>query len=299
MNLRYYFNKKINFIKNILDIFEWFEYLKLKRLKRLISIHTMKKYFINSDVFAFGTGGSVDNLKSIKVLESKNLLFVTTGPFQCFLKYGFLPNIWIVHNPDSVINAMKLIRNNKCLLDIDLSEMFILVPSNFSNSKDIEFSSNVFREFRKLINNKATFVLYKEIWRGYNPSDDCSKYLNEYPLKPLMGSTVESQFLPFLSFLGCKSIYFSGIDHLDTGHFWDRSDYYGKSIDKKLNFEDIRPKEYMKKCMAIAIEKAINLKIEICRLEKNETTLLDYKYIDFNKAYEMASERISPKDLSI
>ncbi len=286
VNIKYLILKKINKFFMVVNIKEWLIVYKLRKSKKLFYIKELKKSFKDSDVFAFGTGGSISNLKNFNRLKDKNVMFLTTGVLYCYYKYGFMPNIWLVHNPASIEVLITEARKMQLDKKLDFSNTFIFVPSNFSNSKDIEFSSKTFKKFRKMIGNNAKFVLYDEIWKGYLPGDkNIDNYLdNSYPIIPLMGSAVENLFLPFLYFIGVRNIYFSGVDHLDTGHFWDRSNYYGKALGKKISFSDIQSNEYISECVNIALKTIKDKNINIYRLEFRETILQEYEFIDFEKA---------------
>ena len=299
VNIKYLVLKKIKKVFMFLNIKEWLIIYRLRKSKRLFYIKEVKEYFNDSDVFAFGTGGSISNLKDFDRLKDKNVMFVTTGPLYCYLKYGFMPNMWFVHNPPSVEVLIDEAKKLNLIDKLDFSKTFIFVPSNYSDSKDVEFSSKTFKKFRRLINDKAIYVLYEEKWKGYIPGDkNIDNYLdNSYPIIPMMGSSVENIFLPFLNFIGVKNIFFSGVDHMDTGHFWDREKLYQDIHGKSLNFQEIQSNNFILECGKIARVKCKEKGINVYRLEKKETVLKDYEYIKFNEAFKMANERITSKEL--
>jgi len=144
-----------------------------------------------------------------------------------------------------------------------------------------------------MINNKAIFVLYDEVFRGIETSDS-DNYLNDnYPINLLVNTGVENIFLPFLHFIGVKNIFFSGIDHMDTGHFWDRDRLY-QQLDGTL--VKLRQDDDIYKGIKFAKNRANQVGIGIYRLEKNETILQEYEYIEFDKAYKIASNKIVLKE---
>jgi hypothetical protein len=293
-NLKFFIVKVIRKLLMFLNIKEYIIIYKLRKNKKLFYIKELKEYFDGSDVFSFGTGGSVDNINDFDRLKNKNTLFLTTGPLYCYHKYGFMPNMWFVHNPPSVEVLINEAIKMKLDQELDFSNTFIFVPSNLSNSKNIEFSSKVFKKFRKMINNNAIFVLYDENFKGYLANDNnINNYLdNSYPIIPMMGSSVENIFLPFLHFIGVRNIYFSGVDHMDTGHFWDRNNYYGKAMGKKLNFQDIQSNQYIFECGEIARKRAKEVDVNIYRLESDETILQDYEFIEFEKVLQISTEKV-------
>jgi len=203
-----------------------------------------------------------------------------------------MPNMWFIHNPDSIKVLTERIEKLGVLDKMDFSNTFIFVPSNFSKSKRIHFSSDTFIKFRKLIKDKAIYVLYEENYKGCLPdSKNLKDYMNSYPIIPLLGSAVENVFIPFLYYIGIKNIYFSGVDHMDTGHFWDRNEYYGKAINKKIRFDQVQSEEFINKCVEIAKKKCLKKSINVYRLEKTETILKLYDYITFEEALKISSNK--------
>jgi len=282
-----------------LNLTQWLCLYRLRKAKKLFYLKELQRVFSGQDVFAFGTGGSVDNLKNIEVLASKNTLFLTTGPLYCFLTYGFMPNMWFIHNSPSVEAVMLEIEERGILDQLDFSNTFIFVPSNFSNSKDIHFSSPTFIKFREMIGDEAVFVLYEEHYTGCLPgSANLADFLSgKYPITPLIGSGVENIFIPFLHYIGVKNIFFSGVDHMSTGHFWDRAHMYQNLDGSKINFQEMQANEFIFECGRIARRKCKNLGISVYRLEKNETILQGYEYISFKTAVNASSPKIRPKGL--
>ena len=270
----------------LFDFNDWILIYKLRKNKKLFYMPELKEYFKDSDFFAFGTGGSVENIDGFEKLKNKNTLFLTTGPIHCYKKYGFVPNMWIVTNPPSMEKSIIEMQN----IDIDFSNTFIFLPSPFSNSKEVKFSSDVIKKFRKIINNKAIFVFYEKDWGNGVVTEN---YLSDkYPIENVRGSAVEGTFISFLYFLGVKNIFFSGIDMIETGHFWDRKECYQDINGKKLNFEDIKSNEEVFKAGKLARQIAKDKNLGIYRLEKEETILLDYEYKEFKDAYNMSSDKI-------
>jgi hypothetical protein len=287
--------KYIKLLLIYLNIYEQLNIFIFKKNKKILNLNDMKLKFNNLAIFAFATGGSLSNLNKLEILGNKNILCMNTGIVHFYRLYNVMPNIWFVHNPDSVKMTIREIKKYNLQDKIDFSNTFILVPSNSSNSKWCSFSSKVFKEFRKLINDKATFVFYYENKNAYPPEQCPKNYLQSIePIEFINGSAVENTFLPWLSYIGVKTIFFSGVDHMDTGHFWDRKEYYQDINGRALNFQ---PNELIFECGRVARAKCKEKGISVYRLEKTETILQDYEYIEFDKAYEMASEKKLPKDL--
>ena len=282
-----------------LNIKQWLVAYRLRKSGKLFYLDELKEKFNNQDVFAFGTGGSVDNLKNFERLSKKNTMFLTTGPLFCYLKYGFMPNMWFVHNPESVESLIMEAENMDVIKDLDFSNTLIFIPSNSSDSKDIHFSSPTFIKFRKMIKDQAIFVLYKERYKGCLPdSDNLNDFMSsKYPIIPLIGSAVENIFIPFLHYIGVKNIFFSGVDHMDTGHFWDRTRHYQDLDGTIINFQEIQSNKFIYECGRVARKKCNEKGINVFRLEKEETILQDYEYIDFDKAFSLATSKITLQDL--
>jgi hypothetical protein len=120
---------------------------------------------------------------------------------------------------------------------------------------------------------------------------------NKYPIIPLIGSGVENIFIPFLHYIGVKNIFFSGVDHMDTGHFWDRARHYQDLDGTIRNFQEIQANKFIYECGRVARKKCKEKGLNVYRLEKEETILQDYEYIDFDKAFSLATGKITPQDL--
>jgi hypothetical protein len=84
---------------------------------------------------------------------------------------------------------------------------------------------------------------------------------------------------------------------MNTGHFWDRDEYYQDISRKRLNFQNIQSDELIYECGRVARKKCREKGVNVYRLEKEETILKDYEFIDFDKAISLASRKITPKDL--
>ncbi len=266
--------------------FIW-QFYCLKKTGKLFKLRELIPLFDGKSVFCFGTGGSIANLEGVENLRDKNLMIVTVGPLYLYKKYGIMPSIWLIHNPDSIEMFLKEVGEIK----LDFSETFILVPGNLSDSK-VHFDSIVIRKLRKKY-PEAVFVLYNEIFETVKISDKQIKNVfkkGEEPIKRMDGSTLELLFIPVCAFLGIKEIYFSGVDHMDTGHFWDRERKYQLKTGKLINFDDNNIIENAKSAQRILKREGIN----VYRLEKEETVLKVYPFIDFEKALSQTSERINP-----
>lgn len=283
----------------LLDLKEHIKIFALKRAKRLFQIEDLYPYFQNTAVFAFATGGSLANLQGLERLKDKNIFIMNTGVVHFLRLYGVMPNIWLVHNPDSVEMTISEIKKYGMEEKISFENTFIMVPSNHSDSK-IHFSSPLFKEFRSLIKEKACFVLYNERLSCHQPQNTPSTYLNPgyRPIQRIDGSAVENTFLPFLHCIGVKTIFFSGVDHLEhTGHFWDRDWAYQNKDGKLLKFSDIIPHEVVDQCADVALKKCFEYGIKVYRLEAEETMIKKYPYLSFSEAYEKSSSKILPQEL--
>jgi hypothetical protein len=279
----------------LIDFFEWFKIYKLRKNKQIIYMNELSQYFQSSSVFTFATGGSLSNINGLEKLKNKNIFIMNAGIVHFYRLYGVMPNMWFIHNPDSIEITLREVEKYNLKNKLNFSNTFIFIPNNFSNSKHCQFSSKAFKKFRKSINNDAIFVLYNENYKTKLPSNIPENYLESIePIEVISGSSVEAVFLPWLNFIGIKTIFFSGVDHMDTGHFWDRKEYYQDINGRALNFQ---PNELIFECGRVARAKCKEKGISVYRLEKTETILQDYEYIEFDKAYEMASEKILPKDL--
>jgi len=265
------------------------ETFSLRKKGKLTNLKSIAPLFKGKDLFVLGTGGSVANLKNVDRLKDCNVMTVTTAPLFLYREYGFVPNVWLIHNPDSIEMFFEMLKNEK----LDFSNTFILVPANNSNSK-VYFDSAIIRKLRKQF-PEATYVLYKERLKTRDAETDdieslCLKEGVE-PIQRLKGGTLENLFLPFSAYLGIKKVYFSGIDHMDTGHFWDRDREYQLKDGTPAKFADAVT---ILQHSEIAQEIVKKTGMDVYRLEKEETVLKNYPLIDFDNVLANSSTRIIP-----
>ncbi|MCB0319198.1 MAG: hypothetical protein KDD56_10625 [Bdellovibrionales bacterium] len=261
---------------------------KMRKDAKFLFLSELIPFFENTHVYCFGTGGSVANLPNLGRLRDKNLMIVTSGPIHFFRTYKVVPNIWIIHNADSV----KMFLKEEESSPLDFSNTFILVPANDSYSK-LHFSSIEIKQLRER-HPEATFVVYREIFPQINnfilPENFMKKGIE--PLRSLHGSVLEALFAPIAGYLGIKGLYFSGIDQLPTGHFWDRKFYYQDINGKPLNFPE---HENTLKINNILASFSQQIGFDIFRLEKEETILKLYPYLDFEDSLKLTSPIITPE----
>ncbi|CAN2040222.1 DUF115 domain-containing protein [Candidatus Magnetomoraceae bacterium gMMP-15] len=295
LNFKRYKYKRDTFFENtlnkIVDVFERDSVFKMRSEGKLLFLSELIPLFENTKLFAFGNGGSVANLKNIEKLNNYNLISVHNGPFHLHRMYGFVPNIWYLHFGPSARVILEDEKNNP----LDFSETFILIPANDSPKSAVHFSSPIIKKFRKK-HPEATYVLYRELRYPLKkpPENYLSKGIEPLYMK-MGGETLQNQFIPFCAYLGVSTLYFSGIDNLPTGHFYDRNRPYQTIDGKLLDFQD--KKIVLKsntEIQSICSQKNIN----IFRLEKKETIFQSYQFIEFEKALENATLKITPSFLS-
>jgi hypothetical protein len=278
-----------------LNIAERVRLRALRRCGRLVQIRSLIRAFEGRSVFAIGSGGSLRNLSQVERLGRRNVLALSSAFVMCKKHYGFFPNLWLAHNSESIrFTTATMIRENICR---DLTGVFVLIPDNFTESK-IHLSSASFRAFRRLTQDTATYVTFRE--RQFNkaatvddfvsgraiPSSFLAKGVE--PIELVNGSGVEAGVLPFMCYLGVRRIYFSGIDNLPTGHFWNPA-----PASKPLT-------EFCDNALAIAIATAAKarldrLGVEVFRLEQEMTILRDvYEYREMDEALESSDDIITP-----
>ncbi|PCI21355.1 hypothetical protein COB64_00530 [Candidatus Wolfebacteria bacterium] len=278
----------LNKILEKLNLFSQRGLSKMRKEGKLFFISELIPYFKNSKVFMFGNGGSVANLKDVSRLKEYNLLSVHNGPVHFFRKYGFMPNLWFVHYGPT----LKVVLKEEVQTPLDFSETFILVPANDSDSS-VHFSSAIVKKFLKK-HPEATCVLYREIEAPMNVDTIDSSYMSYgiEPIRVLGGGNVENSFLPLCGFLGIRTLFFSGVDHMQsTGHFYDKKRMYQTINGTTLEFPE---KEMTLICASIAKKIADEKNIGCFRLEKKETILQIYPYIDFDSALKYATSKITP-----
>lgn len=291
--------KPIKSCLRFLDLREKYRISRLKKQKRLLNFSDLRPFFQDKSMFAFATGGSLANIRELDKLANKNVLIMTTGIVHFYRLYGVMPNLWFVHNPDSVEMTLQAIKQYKLQDTLSFENTFILVPSNTSEGK-VHFSSPIFKEFRSFISEKSYFVLYHEELVPYPPDNVPPFYLDPYhsPIQRIDGSAVENVFLPFLNFIGVKEFFFSGVDYLDhTGHFWNRNELYQNKDGQIIKFDSFVDDQSLQACSRVAIERCKQGNIQAYRLEKEETRIKQYPLVSFETALAKTSAKICPKDI--
>jgi len=288
---RYFIDKVLEYIAGKFDVHERNAMSKMRRDGKLFFLPELIPYFRKTNIFAFGTGGSIDNLVNVDRLDKYNLMITTTGPLYIYRMYGFVPNIWtLTYSP-----IVDVVLKEEEKTPLDFSNTFILVPSNDSATK-IHFSTPVVRELRRR-HPEATFVLYRQIIERVLPEKphECFSGEGREPLRWMGGSILDNLFFPICFFLGVSTIYFSGIDlNKNTGHFWDRNRLYQRMNGTALDFPE---KDFLLRCARKTQDIAKEKGKHIYRLEARETVLQNFPYLDFEKAIAEATPQIVPGDV--
>jgi hypothetical protein len=274
MGIEIFLNKAINLIIKR----ENREITKMREEGSLIYLSELTPYFDKKKIFGFANGGSVSNLKDISRLQNKNLMAVHDGPFHLYDQYGVMPNLWYLHYAPSAQVVLDHEKNKP----LDFSDTFILVPSNDSKSV-VSFSSPIVKKFRKM-HPEATYVLYREV-RNSNIIERLPRtYLDRgvEPLRSLGTSTLHN----------VSSLYFSGVDNLPTGHFYDRNRPYQTINGQLLSFPD---KDLSLKLDVETRKICPDKGLDVYRLEKEETLFMGHVYKDFEQALSEADQRVSTK----
>ncbi len=283
-------------VSNQLNLVEHLRRWCMKRSGAIIPISDLIPKFSGSTFFAFATGASLANIQEVEKVKNHNVLMLTTAPVHFFQMHGVMPNLWLIHNPSSVRMAIKAIDSYGLRGKIDFSNTYILVPDNSSISKT-HFSDSSMRKLRKAI-GKTTYVLYSEkIYVRTHTAEDFASgnavpnnYLRQgfEPIELMHGSSVEAVLLPFLSYLGVREIYFGGVDHQDTGHFWDPNDPWQNEDGTPKSFGDAG---LVHASNIAALKVAKSKEISVYRLEAEMTALKAYDHIEFEEALSRSSER--------
>ena len=265
-------------------------YNKMRKDGKLWYISELIPFFKEKNIFMFANGGRVANLNNVSRLKDFNLFTVHNGIYYFYKQYGFVPNMWLIRY-DGAANSILELDKKK---DLDLSNTFIFVPSSDSISSVTNFNSPAIIKLRKRY-PEATFVLFREVRSFDNSPSQYPKSLFSKGIEPIQGlggANIEYFFLPFGGFLDVKSIFFSGVDHLPTGHFYDRGRQY-QAVDGTLI--DYPDEEKTLECSALAKNIWKNKGKKIYRLEEKETIFQLYEHLNFENAIELASKRINPQ----
>jgi len=281
-------NRIFKLLDNKIDLFGNKLFKKMRERGHILYLSELSPFFKGAKIYTFGTGGSIANLKDVSRLLNYNLMMTTTGPYYCYLKYGFVPNLWIL----TYAPIIEKIFENEKRKAFDLSNTFILVPTNESESK-INIKTPVVKELM-LKHPEATYVLYRCILHTRSsPIKVPITYLQKdiEPIHGISSNILDHLFFPVSFFLDVSTIYFSGVDLIpSTGHFWDRNLHYQTMDGKPLNFPEDK---IMHEAAGIVQRICKQKNKKIFRLEKNETVLQSYPYIGFDKSLKEASPKIS------
>ena len=285
-------NRIYNLLDQKLDIYDKKFFMKMRNNGHLIYLSELIPFFNNINMFAFGTGGSIANLKDVNQLKDFNLMMTTTGPYYCYVTYGFIPNLWVLTYAPVIETILEKEKDSP----LDFSNTFILVPTNDSINK-ICINTPAVKQLM-LKHPEAMYVLYRCIlhqkkWPIKIPGTYLMKHIE--PIHGIHSTILDNLFLPLCFYLDVSTVYFSGVDLIPTtGHFWDRNLHYQRMDGKPLNFPDEK-----------LIFKSAEIVQDICkkngkhiyRLEKSETLLQNYPYIDFSKSLIDASPKITPNEV--
>jgi len=281
-------NRIYNFLDNKLDLFGKQLFMSMRDNGHILYLSELIPFFKGTKIYTFGTGGSIVNLKDVSRLRNFNLMMTTTGPYHCSLTYGFVPNLWVLTYPPIIERIFEFEKNKT----FDLSNTFVFVPTNESQSK-INIKSPVVKEL-VLRHPEATYVLYHCIlhtrtWPIRVPKTYLMKGIE--PIHGISSNILDHLFFPLCFFLDVSTIYFSGVDLIPTtGHFWDRNFHYQTMDGKPLHF----PEEERMHSAAKIVQSICNKNNKkIFRLEKKETVLQSYPFIDFDQSLKDASPKIT------
>lgn len=86
-------------------------------------------------------------------------------------------------------------------------------------------------------------------------------------------------------------MFFSGVDHMDTGHFWDRNDPWQNEDGTPKSFDD---QEVVIAAGEIARRRTAELGVKVSRLERTDTFLTGYPPIDLAEAVKLSTPRVNP-----
>ena len=259
--------------------------LSLRNSGKLFFLSELRNMFSGTDFFCLGTGGSVANIKNIERLKSKNLMVTTYAPYHLQKIYGISSNFWPISYAPVVDYVLQMENNSGFIMD--LSDTYVLIPTHESNTKVNVYSPAIRRLMRK--HPEATYVLFNRMEASILHGRVSPSFLQPgvEPILCFDDHTLHNLFVPILSFLGVKNIYFSGVDLIpETGHFWDRDVHYQSMNGKPLKFpENLKIKQGQE-----IVDQHIG-STEIYRLEPHETRLTNYPLISFEDALNVSGNR--------
>ena len=260
----------------------------MRRSFKLIDIGDFSQHLSSPKLFCFATGKSLAYLDKNLLSKSKDLntIIFSTGVVKYTEHFNVLPKAWFIHNEDSVLMTLEQIKDSKILANL-LQErpLFVFVPKNSSISKNCHISSNVIRKLRRLDLN-FVFVLYNENYRNISLDSDISEFKITDRMRGFAGTNVETAFIPLAIRLGCNELFFSGVDHIDHGHFWDYSSAYVDKYGNKISISDIFTQEFMKKSFIKSQILCNYSHLSVFRLTKGYTRLTHYEYISLSSAID-------------
>lgn len=252
---------------------------------RYIPFGLIKKNLKDKAVLFLATGGSARDYLHPD-LDGKIVITQNSAPYYLIKKFNVRPNFWILKNQDSV----KMFRRLKGFKSLDFSNTILLVPSIQSYSK-----VNVSHELIQKLLSELPSLKYSTFNEIYIPNlkthqfeyfDNIEeKLILKYP----SGSSLEALFIPLALSIGISNIYFSGVDQLETGHFWDLNEPYQNINGKPLNF--VNSKITIEN--AKALEKLFNQKIKIHRCaEDNQTIFKNFEKVSKNTLVDSIDDKL-------
>ena len=224
----------------------------------------------------------------IKNNQHLNTFIFSTGLVKYVDYFGVLPKAWFIHNEDSVLMTLEELKSSTALRKL-LSKhpLFVFVPKNFSISKNCHISSASIREIRKL-NLNIIFVLYNENYRNIPLDGEYSDNFNLLKqMRGFAGTNVETAFIPLAVRLGCKKLYFCGVDHIDHGHFWNFDSPYVDKNGNIMSISKLFTQDFLQKSFLKSQKISNDHGLSVFRLSKDKTRLTDYKYVSlYNAIYQ-------------
>ena len=252
---------------------------------RFIPFSTIKSNLKNKAVFFVATGGSATKYLDPE-LDKKIIITQNSAPYYLIKEFKIRPNFWIIKNRDSVKMFLRLKNFNR----LDFSNTILLIPSIQSYSK-----VNILNPLLKKLILKIPDLKYStfdEIYQPYLSNEELS-YFNNIEATSILrypkGSSLEGLFIPFALILGISEIFFSGIDQLPTGHFWNKDEPYQNINGKPLDF--VNQEEVIENLTTVVKNASKRLNLYRCA-EDTDTIFKNIKKISKQKLIKSLDKKI-------
>lgn len=213
-------------------------------------------------LYCFGTGGTANKFP-ISQIKNADILVASRGFIKFYKHFELLPKYWFLHNIDSLL--MTLEEDESLIRKLQFHNCYVILPSVRSYStkrfrifaKGFELIRKNFKGIKFLTyNDNMRYLPYEMIQTDFLKDTTNVRYPD--------GSIVDTAFIPLAHAMNYDEVVFSGVDHTETGHFWDLNEPYRSRSGKTLSFSERQNhsdvQSYALECNRVAEHKGIKVR---------------------------------------